>query len=29
MSPQIAPWQLWWANFDPKVGREQAGLRPA
>ncbi|MHB1510189.1 MAG: type II toxin-antitoxin system PemK/MazF family toxin [Acidimicrobiales bacterium] len=29
MSPQIAPWQLWWANFDPQVGREQAGLRPA
>lgn len=25
----IGPWQVWWANFDPQVGREQAGLRPA
>lgn len=25
----IAPWQLWWADFNPQVGREQAGLRPA
>lgn len=29
MSPQIAPWQVWWTNFDPQIGREQAGLRPA
>ncbi|MHB1527725.1 MAG: type II toxin-antitoxin system PemK/MazF family toxin, partial [Candidatus Dormibacteria bacterium] len=20
---------MWWTNFDPQVGREQAGLRPA
>jgi mRNA interferase MazF len=24
----VAPWQVWWINFDPQVGREQAGLRP-
>lgn len=29
MSREIAPWQVWWANFDPQVGREQAGQRPA
>ena len=30
MSPgAIAPWQVWWVDFDPQVGREQAGLRPA
>lgn len=29
MTPEIAPWQVWWTNFDPQVGREQAGLRPA
>lgn len=29
MTAEIAPWELWWANFDPQVGREQAGLRPA
>ena len=28
-SPGIAPWQVWWVDFDPQVGREQAGLRPA
>lgn len=27
--PGVAPWQVWWAHFDPQVGREQAGLRPA
>jgi mRNA interferase MazF len=27
--PVIAPWQIWWVDFDPQVGREQAGLRPA
>jgi mRNA interferase MazF len=26
---RIAPWQVWWTDFDPQVGREQAGLRPA
>ncbi|MHB8451761.1 MAG: type II toxin-antitoxin system PemK/MazF family toxin [Mycobacteriales bacterium] len=29
MTPEIAPWEIWWTNFDPQVGREQAGLRPA
>ena len=29
MTRDIAPWELWWADFDPQVGREQAGLRPA
>ncbi|MDA8262195.1 MAG: type II toxin-antitoxin system PemK/MazF family toxin [Actinomycetota bacterium] len=29
MTPEIAPWDMWWTNFDPQVGREQAGLRPA
>lgn len=29
MTEKIAPWELWWTNFDPQVGREQAGLRPA
>lgn len=29
MNPEIAPWQVWWADFDPQVGREQACLRPA
>ncbi|MBA3293172.1 MAG: type II toxin-antitoxin system PemK/MazF family toxin [Geodermatophilaceae bacterium] len=25
----IAPWQVWWTNLDPQVGREQGGFRPA
>jgi mRNA interferase MazF len=25
----VAPWQVWWTEFDPQVGREQAGRRPA
>lgn len=25
----LAPWQVWWTEFDPRVGREQAGRRPA
>ncbi len=25
----IAPWQVWWTDFEPKLGREQGGLRPA
>lgn len=29
MTREIAPWEVWWADFDPQVGREQAGLRPA
>lgn len=29
MTPQAAPWQVWWTDFDPQVGREQAALRPA
>lgn len=26
---RVAPWQVWWVNFDPQLGREQAGLGPA
>jgi mRNA interferase MazF len=26
--PSIAPWQVWAVDFDPQVGREQAGRRP-
>lgn len=29
MSVAIAPWQVWWTDFDPQVGRERAGVRPA
>jgi len=29
VTAEIAPWELWWTNFDPQVGREQTGLRPA
>lgn len=25
----VKPWQVWWTDFDPRVGREQAGQRPA
>ncbi|WP_246498165.1 type II toxin-antitoxin system PemK/MazF family toxin [Natronoglycomyces albus] len=25
----MAPWQIWWVNFDPHVGHEQRGQRPA
>ena len=28
MSRPIEPWQVWWANLNPQVGREQAGDRP-
>ncbi len=28
-APRPRPWQLWWTDFDPQVGHEQAGLRPA
>lgn len=27
--PRVAPWQVWWVDFNPQLGREQAGLRPA
>ncbi|MGH3678817.1 MAG: type II toxin-antitoxin system PemK/MazF family toxin [Natronosporangium sp.] len=26
---RVAPWQMWMVDFDPQVGREQSGLRPA
>lgn len=26
---ELAPWQVWWVDFDPQFGREQAGIRPA
>lgn len=25
----VAPWQVWAVRFDPQVGSEQAGTRPA
>lgn len=25
----VEPWQVWWTDFDPQVGREQAGRGPA
>lgn len=25
----IAPWQIWWTDFEPRLGRDQGGLRPA
>ncbi|GAA4215700.1 type II toxin-antitoxin system PemK/MazF family toxin [Actinocatenispora rupis] len=28
-STSVEPWQVWWAQFDPQLGREQAGRRPA
>ncbi|WP_238165421.1 type II toxin-antitoxin system PemK/MazF family toxin [Kribbella caucasensis] len=27
--PRVAPWQVWWVDFNPQLGREQAGRRPA
>lgn len=27
--PAIAPWAVWWCAFDPQVGTEQWGRRPA
>jgi mRNA interferase MazF len=27
--PAVEPWQVWWVNLSPQVGREQAGDRPA
>lgn len=29
MKADIAPWEVWWTNFDPQVGHEQGGFRPA
>ena len=26
---RVAPWQVWWVDFDPQLGHEQAGVRPA
>lgn len=28
-SLRIEPWQVWWVDFDPQVGQEQKGIRPA
>lgn len=29
MSLTLNPWEVWWLDFDPTEGREQAGERPA
>ena len=29
MTKAVEPWQVWYVDFDPTVGREQAGFRPA
>jgi mRNA interferase MazF len=29
MTTTFEPWQVWWIDFDPTVGRERAGRRPA
>ncbi|MBS2531481.1 type II toxin-antitoxin system PemK/MazF family toxin [Catenulispora sp. NF23] len=29
MSLVVTPWSVWWMDFDPQAGREQAGRRPA
>jgi mRNA interferase MazF len=29
VTPEISPWEVWWVDFDPQVGRERARLRPA
>ncbi|TDB71003.1 type II toxin-antitoxin system PemK/MazF family toxin [Micromonospora sp. KC721] len=26
---RVKPWEIWWLDFDPTEGREQAGQRPA
>ena len=28
-SLRVTPWQVWWVDLDPQIGREQAGRRPA
>ncbi len=25
---RVQPWQVWWIDFSPQLGREQASLRP-
>lgn len=25
----VEPWQVWWVQLNPQIGREQAGRRPA
>jgi mRNA interferase MazF len=27
--PDVEPWQVWWVQFNPQLGHEQAGRRPA
>lgn len=29
MTLAVTPWSVWWMDFDPQTGREQAGRRPA
>ncbi|MFK4091092.1 type II toxin-antitoxin system PemK/MazF family toxin [Kribbella sp. NPDC020789] len=29
MTLRFSPWQAWWVDFNPQIGREQAGRRPA
>ena len=29
MTASLAPWQVWWTDFDPVERQEQAGRRPA
>lgn len=29
VSRTLQPWQVWWADFSPQMGHEQAGVRPA
>lgn len=29
MTEFVAPWDVWWTDFEPHVRRDQAGLRPA
>jgi mRNA interferase MazF len=26
---RVRPWEVWWVDFSPRVGHEQAGDRPA
>lgn len=27
--PDVEPWQVWWVQLNPQLGREQPGRRPA
>lgn len=29
VTTRVAPWQVWWVDFNPRSGHEQAGRRPA